>query len=262
MGNLPIKDQMGFEILLGDLPRRIVSLVPSQTELLYDLGLEDRIVGVTKFCVHPVHARKTKTVIGGTKKFDLEGIVRLNPDLVIGNKEENYAEGIALLRERFPVWMSDIATLGDALAMIDSIVRLTGTAAKGASLIHEIHQKFNSMRKAPSLRALYLMWYDPWMGAASNTFIHSMMRAWGLINVLAHHQRYPQLLEEDIRRLNPEVVLLSSEPFPFAAKQERQLRQLLPDAKILFVDGEFFSWYGSRLRFAPDYLESLNEKLA
>lgn len=179
MGTRPIKDQMGFEVRLEALPRRIVSLVPSQTELLYDLGLEDRIVGVTKFCVHPDYARKTKTVIGGTKNFDLDRIVSLSPDLIIGNKEENYPEGIAFLRERYPVWMSDIATLEDAQSMIDSVAQLTGEQAKGASMVAEIRAKFGALKKLPGFRALYLMWFNPWMGAASGTFIDAMMRGAG-----------------------------------------------------------------------------------
>jgi len=261
MGTHPIKDQMGFEVRLETPPRRIVSLVPSQTELLYDLGLEDRIVGVTKFCVHPGHARKTKAVIGGTKNFDLDRIVSLGPDLIIGNKEENYPEGIAFLRERYPVWMSDIATLEDALTMIDSVSQLTGEQAKGASLAREIREKFGALGKLPGLRALYLMWFNPWMGTASGTFIDAMMREAGLDNVLSHRQRYPSLTEAEIRELNPEVVLLSSEPFPFIQKHNDQLRELLPAARVRFVDGEFFSWYGSRLRLAPGYFEGLRGEL-
>jgi ABC-type Fe3+-hydroxamate transport system substrate-binding protein len=261
MGTHPIKDQMGFEVNLETPPRRIVSLVPSQTELLYDLGLEDRIVGVTKFCVHPGHARKTRTVIGGTKNFDLDRIVSLNPDLVIGNKEENYPEGITFLRERYAVWMSDIASLEDALAMIDAVSQLTGEQADGASLVREIQSKFDALKKLPGLRVLYLMWFNPWMGAAAGTFIDAMMREAGLINVLSHRQRYPSLTEAEIRELNPEVVFLSSEPFPFAEKHEAQLYELLPAAKVRFVDGEFFSWYGSRLRLAPGYFEGLRGEL-
>ena len=257
----PVKDQMGFEVCLKAPPRRIVSLVPSQTELLYDLGLEDHIVGVTKFCVHPGHARKTKTVIGGTKNFDLDRIARLNPDLIIGNKEENYPEGIAFLRGRFPVWMSDIASLDEALTMIIAVSQLTGEQAKGASVVGEIRAKFNGLEKLPGLRTLYLMWFNPWMGAASGTFIDAMMQETGLINVVSHRQRYPALTEDEIRELNPEAVLLSSEPFPFAKKHEAQLRTLLPAARVRFVYGEFFSWYGSRLRLAPGYFDSLRTVL-
>lgn len=253
---------MGFVITLEAPPRRIVSLVPSQTELLFDLGLEDRIVGVTKFCVHPDRARKTKTVIGGTKKFDLERIVSLQPDLIIGNKEENYPEGIAFLRERFPVWMSDIVDFESALSMIREVAKLTGRDAQGTTLAFGIRSRFSTAGKLPPLRALYLMWYDPWMAAASSTFIDATMRQMGLSNVLEHQSRYPVLTIEDMISLDPELVLLSSEPFPFGEKQHVLLRQHLPEARILTVDGEYFSWYGSRLLQVPDYLNVLRKQVA
>ncbi len=236
---------------------RIVSLVPSQTELLFDLGLGDRIVGVTKFCVHPEHARKTRLVIGGTKKFDIDRIASLKPDLIIGNKEENYEEGIDYLRQRYPVWMSDILTLEDALGMIKSVALLTGTELKGHALVREINESFAGPPAFSNTRAIYLMWYNPWMGAASGTFISHIMERVGLSNVLAHRERYPELVQYEITDLKPDLVLLSSEPFPFKEKHEQEIRHLLPKAKIMQVDGEMFSWYGSRLRMAPAYFNSL-----
>lgn len=262
MGNLSIKDQMGFETTLKALPQRIISLVPSQTELLYDLGLEDRIVGVTRFCVHPERARKTKTVIGGTKKFELDRIVSLKPDLIVGNKEENYPEGIEILRRRYPVWMSDIYTLEDALEMIRSVSRLTGQEVTGEKLVGEIQSGFKRLPRLPPLRTLYLMWHNPWMGAASRTFIHDMLTRMGLVNVLVDRVRYPELGEKVLKELRPDLVLLSSEPFPFAEKHESIIRGLLPDARILQVDGELFSWYGSRLRKMPAYAARLAAELS
>lgn len=259
MPGIRIQDQMGFVITLEAPPRRIVSLVPSQTELLFDLGLEDQIVGVTKFCVHPDRARKTKTIIGGTKKFDLDRIVSLQPDLIIGNKEENYPEGIEFLRSRFPVWMSDIEDVEGALAMIAEVADLTGKAAEGTSLVSRIRERFQSAGKLPPRRTLYLMWYDPWMAAASGTFIHAMMREVGLVNVLENRSRYPVLTVEDMVALQPELVLLSSEPFPFMEKHHAELRKFLPKSSIQHVDGEYFSWYGSRLLLVPDYLKELKQ---
>src|SRR5579863_4514221 len=111
-------DQLGTRLDIKIPPERIISLVPSQTELLFDLGLEEQIVGVTRFCVHPAEKVAMKVKVGGTKRFDFEKIASLNPDLIIGNKEENYLEGIEALRKEYPVWMSDIFTLKDALDMI------------------------------------------------------------------------------------------------------------------------------------------------
>ncbi len=248
-------DQLGRRVHLDHLPSRIVSLVPSQTELLFDLGLDREIVGVTKFCVHPDHARKTRKVIGGTKKFDFEEIAKLKPDLVIGNKEENYPEGIEFLQDRFPVWMSDIYNLEEALSMIAEVARITGREETGKELVQEIRSAFTKLQQIPPLRTLYLMWYNPIMGAASHTFIDSMIRTIGLTNVLAGRERYPELAEDVVKQLNPDLVLLSSEPFPFAQKHKEVLEKLLPKAKVILVDGEFFSWYGSRLKLAPNYVE-------
>lgn len=251
-------DQMGNDVVLNKPPQRIVSLVPSQTELLFDLGLETRVVGVTKFCVHPLHWRKSRTVIGGTKKFDLDCIESLQPDLIIGNKEENYPEGIQFLSERYPVWMSDIITFDDAMKMIEAISRLTDTEDKGASLLAGIRQNFDRMPLHPPLRTLYLMWRKPWMGAAGGTFIHTIMEKIGLINVLAGESRYPELFAEMIRDLNPSLILLSTEPYPFSETHVQELRAVVPGARIEIVDGEFFSWYGSRLLLAPLYFNGLN----
>jgi len=254
-------DQMGLTVRLEKPPRRIVSLVPSQTELLFDLGLENEVVGVTKFCVHPEDARKTRAVIGGTKKFDLEKIAALEPDLVIGNKEENSPEGIDFLRERFPVWMSDICTVEDALRMIESVSALVDRQVSGEKMVAEIKSGVQQMPKLPTLRTLYLMWYHPWMGAASETFIHDILLRMGLTNVLAGESRYPELTKERLQKLAPELVLLSSEPFPFNTKHQQLLEDALPEAKILQVDGEMFSWYGSRLKLVPAYASSLVDTL-
>jgi ABC-type Fe3+-hydroxamate transport system substrate-binding protein len=251
------KDQMGNLVELPTVPKRIISLVPSQTELLFDLGLEEEVVGITKFCVHPTHWRKEKAIIGGTKNFHLDTIEKLNPDLIIGNKEENYAEGIAALQKKFPVWMSDIETFDQAISMIEAVSQLTATQQKGTTLIDEIHSAFRRIKMIPPRRTLYLMWHNPWMGVASKTFIHTMMEKIGLVNVIRNLDRYPELSSDAIRNLNPELVLLSTEPFPFNEKHIPEIRAILPKAKIEIVDGEMFSWYGSRLALAPDYFNSL-----
>lgn len=251
------KDQMGNSLELPKPPHRIISLVPSQTELLFDLGLDEQVVGITKFCIHPSHWRKTKTIIGGTKKFDIDRITRLNPDLIIGNKEENYSEGIQELQKNFPVWMSDITTFDHALSMIASISKMTDRESQGELLLTTIQEGFSRFHPLPPLRTLYLMWRNPWMGVAGKTFIHSMMERVGLVNVLSGRDRYPELSADYIRDLAPGLVLLSSEPFPFDEKHIVEIQTLLPHARVLLVDGEFFSWYGSRLSLAPGYLASL-----
>lgn len=242
-------------------PAAIISLVPSQTELLADLGLADRVVGITKFCVHPAGWRKTKTIVGGTKQFDFNVIRSLNPDLIIGNKEENYEAGIKQLSAQYPVWMSDIVTLEDSLQMITEVGRLTQTERRAIELRDAIRDSFRELPELPPLRTLYLIWRNPWMAAASGTFIHEMLTLAGVSNCISHLSRYPKLTSQQIQALNPQLVLLSSEPYPFREKHIREINQLCPEAKILLVDGEMFSWYGSRLLNFAAYLQTFRKAL-
>jgi ABC-type Fe3+-hydroxamate transport system substrate-binding protein len=257
MATRSFSDQLGNITSLPSPPQKIISLVPSQTELLADLGLDKNVVGITKFCVHPLEWRKRKTIVGGTKNFHLETIDRLQPDLIIGNKEENYREGIELLRERYPVWMSDIFTLQDALLMIETIGLMTETGVSAKQISNDITSKFESIKKYDGQSVLYLIWRQPWMAAAKNTFIDSMLTTIGLTNVMASYDRYPTITSEQITSLAPQYIFLSSEPYPFNEQHSEELRLVTPTSRNFLVDGEMFSWYGSRLRKAPDYFKTL-----
>jgi ABC-type Fe3+-hydroxamate transport system substrate-binding protein len=251
-------DQLGNKVRIPFPPQRIISLVPSQTELLFDLGLDAYIVGVTKFCIHPGEKIKSKTRIGGTKKFKLDLIRELKPDLIIGNKEENYPEGISALQQEFPVWMSDIITLEDAYAMMIALARITDREEMGLRIIEEIKSKFRAILPfTKSNRVAYLIWKNPYMAAASGTFINEMLLACGLTNVFSDQTRYPEVSLDKIITANPDLLFLSSEPYPFSENHVEEFQSQLPDSKIVLVDGEFFSWYGSRLLLAPDYFNSL-----
>ncbi|WP_373520156.1 helical backbone metal receptor [Aquiflexum sp.] len=247
------KDQLRRTISLALPPKRIVSLVPSQTELLVDLGLVDSLVGVTKFCVHPKGLKKEKTIIGGTKNFHFDKIDLLKPDLIIGNKEENYKEGINQLSEKYPVWMSDIRTLEDAFQMMLGIGQVTGTHNKAEVLVQKIRSELNFVPKRKAT-AVYLIWDEPLMAAGKNTFINEMLFRAGFVNMM-EKDRYPKLSTSELKALAPEYLLLSSEPYPFKQKQLTEFAALLPQSKILLVDGEMFSWYGSRLLFFKGYLD-------
>lgn len=255
-----VTDQMGHQVEIARPPQRIISLVPSQTELLFDLGLEERIVGVTKFCIHPREKVKAKTSIGGTKNFRFEVIRQLQPDLIIGNKEENYLEGIRELQRHYPVWMSDMVNLEQALAMMREVGRIT--AASAASLTAAIGRQFAALPPAEPIPAAYLIWQQPYMVAGSETFIQDMLSRAGFANVFENSPRYPQVSPEEIRQAKPQVILLSSEPYPFREKHLDAFRQICPGALVKLVDGEMFSWYGSRLRLAPDYFRQLRQEVA
>jgi ABC-type Fe3+-hydroxamate transport system substrate-binding protein len=250
-------DQMGFSISIPKPPQRIISLVPSQTELLSYLGLDDRVVGITKFCVHPFSWRSTKTVVGGTKNFNVDAIERLNPDLILGNKEENHKEGIERLKINFPVWMSDITTVPDALSMIEAIGLITGKHVEANECISHVNENLNRLKEYQGQSVLYLIWKDPWMAAGKETFIGSMIKTIGLTNVIDTEDRYPTLSLAEIQRLKPAYIFLSSEPYPFIRRHAEELRPLTPFSNILLVDGEMFSWYGSRMVKAFDYFKTL-----
>ena len=251
-------DQMGHQVTLPHLPERIVSLVPSQTELLFDLGLGDRIVGLTKFCIHPKEQVKQKTKIGGTKNFRFDVIEQLQPDLIIGNKEENYKEGIAQLREKYPVWMSDIYTLADALEMTQQVGQLTETEAEAQELFKGITSGFEALKPLQTgIRTAYFIWRKPYMAVGSHNIIDHMLQRCGFTNAFADLARYPEISTEQLQQASPQLILLSSEPYPFKEKHIAEFRELCPQALIKVVDGEMFSWYGSRLLQAPAYMQEV-----
>lgn len=220
-----------------------------------DLGLADRIVGVTKFCIYPKGFKKQKTVIGGTKKFRFEVIESLQPDLIIGNKEENYKEGIEELSKMFPVWMSDVFNLEDAIEMIQGIGAITETDNRASALIQSIKRGFQLTipRKGT---AVYLIWQDPYIVVGTRTFINEMILRAGFENLIKK-ERYPQISLEELQELEPDFILLSSEPFPFKIKHLDSFKRNFPNSEVRLVDGELFSWYGSRLLHTPNYLRSL-----
>ncbi|RZK38416.1 MAG: cobalamin-binding protein [Hymenobacter sp.] len=249
---------MGREVRLFYPPRRIVSLVPSQTELLLDLGLRRQLVGVTKFCIHPPTARHEASVIGGTKNFDFAKISAVHPDLIIGNKEENYPEGIAQLGQDYPVWMSNITDLPEALDMIRRVGAITGTAHRAEPLAATIATSFAELRLTGApIPAAYFIWRKPYMAAAGGTFIHDILGRAGFRNVFAHLGRYPEITPAQLAAAAPARIFLSSEPYPFAEKHLAEFQEICPVASIQLVDGELFSWYGSRLRWSASYFQQL-----
>lgn len=255
-------DQLGLPVNIPLLPQRIVSLVPSITELLYHLELHDRLAGITKFCVHPSAWFRTKQWVGGTKSVKPAIIRSMQPDLIIANKEENLRHEVEALAQEFPVFVTDVHSLESALEMIAAVGTITGTASKAAAIVHLVRASFASLAPFPeSLRTCYLIWRDPLMTIGGDTFIHDMLRRCGLHNIFGNHMRYPETNWEELREKNCELLLLSSEPYPFREKHIHECREHLPHTRIVLADGEMFSWYGSRLLQAPGYFRSLLEGL-
>ena len=254
-------DQIGREVTITFSPQRIISLVPSKTELLFDLGLADNIVGITKYCTNPVSEIKSKTKIGGTKLLDIELIKKLKPDLIIANKEENEQSQVEELSKYFPVWVSDIADLDQSLQMIQSVALITNKEELGNELIHRISSSFQQLTPLQrSFSVAYFIWRKPYMLAGNDTFINDMLVRCGLENVVKT-PRYPEIGLEKIFDIKPDVILLPSEPYPFKQKHIDELKLWLPDTQMYMVDGELFSWYGSRLQYSAAYFKLLIDRI-
>jgi ABC-type Fe3+-hydroxamate transport system substrate-binding protein len=257
-------DQMGHTVSLKWPPKRIISLVPSQTELLASLGMDEEVVGITKFCIHPESWFRTKKRVGGTKDADINKIAELQPDLIIGNKEENKEEQIKELMLRYPVWMSDIHNLDDALEMIKSVGKLVNKNERADELAGTISNNFRKLitSEFASRKVAYFIWKNPYMTVGKHSFINSMLKVCNFKNIFDNVEgEYPEITREQLAQANPEVIFLSSEPFPFKEKHVDEFSQICPNAKVMLVDGEYFSWYGSRLLDAPAYLNSVINQL-
>jgi ABC-type Fe3+-hydroxamate transport system substrate-binding protein len=240
----------------------IVSLVPSLTELLFHLGLEDQIVGRTKFCIHPSDKVTSIPKIGGTKNINIQKIIDLKPDLIIANKEENTKADIEILKQSCKVHVTEIANFKQAIFAIDDIGLMTNTADKATSIIEEIEELFSNLK--PTLKkakVCYLIWQKPYMSIGNDTYIHSMLEICGFENICKDHTRYPELTLEEIKSRQPDYIFLSSEPFPFKQQHIDELQVHFPECKILLVDGEYFSWYGNRMIDAAKYFQSLINEL-
>ena len=254
-------DQLSRVIHLESKPTRIVSLVPSITELLADLGLVSNIEGCTKFCVYPKGLRKRTTVIGGTKNINIQKIRNINPDLIICNKEENVKSQVDQLSSEFNTWISDISTGEEAEEMIMTMGHIFQKEYEAKEIIRKNNLAISDRSKR-RLKAVYLIWKGPFMTVGRDTYIHDMIVRCGFQNVFGDKERYPETDISEIIERQPDLLFLSSEPYPFKEEHVEELKKLVPESTAVLVDGAFFSWYGSRAGNLPDYLAHLNQQLA
>jgi len=254
-----IQDQLQRIITLPKVPKRIVSLVPSQTELLVDLGLEKQIVGVTKFCVHPKHIRKQKKIVGGTKSVDFEKILALQPDIILCNKEENTKEITSSLENVAPIHISDINTLENCFELIKQYGHIFQKETKANQLINSIKaEKHSFISNRKNNKVAYFIWKKPWMVVGGDTFINTMLEEAGFENIFKRECRYPEIDLSNAKLQLADYVFLSSEPYPFKKKHIEEIKTALPNKKALLVNGEYFSWYGSHIKGAYRYFETLD----
>ncbi len=251
---------------ISGTPCRIVSLVPSQTELLVDLGLKDDILGITKFCVHPKELRKEKKIVGGTKNVHFDRIKALEPDIILCNKEENTKEMVLELEKIAPVHVSNIENLDDSLELIRQYGEIFKVGAKASEIEEKIRIRFNDfqnfIQKKSFRRVAYMIWKKPWMAAGKGTFINYLLEINRFQNVfLEEESRYPEIKLSEMEEKDVQLLMLSSEPFPFKESHKEELKKELPGVDVILVDGEYFSWYGSRLINAFKYFKSLHLSL-
>ncbi len=258
----PIIYQNNFTAPAGLKPCRIISLVPSQTELLFDLGLDAEVVGITKFCVYPNKWLRNKVKIGGTKTVDIEKIKKLQPDLILANKEENIKEQVEALAAICPVYVSEVATLNNALQMMQQVSILLQKESKASEMACKIIDAFSGLEKpGKNLATAYLIWRNPYMTAGGDTYISDIMNLCGFENVFVNEIRYPEITIETLQIKNCRLLLLSSEPYPFKEKHIQELQHHFPNTQILLADGEMFSWFGSRLLLVPAYCKVLLQQV-
>ena len=249
-------------------PERIVSLVPSISELIWDLGMEKELVGITRFCVNPREMFKTKTRVGGTKEIKMDRLNKASPDLIVANKEENTREMVGELEKQYPVYVTDVCDFESALKMIEDVAALCNKEKKGFAISKKIREECDYYKsdfkfgKQSGPRVAYLIWKDPWMTVGGDTFVSEMLRLAGFENVFGNQKRYPETSLEELRAMQTDYLFLSSEPFPFREKHVVEIQETLPDTRIELVDGEMFSWYGTRLLRSFDYFRNLKNRLS
>jgi ABC-type Fe3+-hydroxamate transport system substrate-binding protein len=261
-----IKDQIGREIVLKNVPKKIVSLVPSQTELLCDLALENEIVGITKFCVHPYHLKSIKTIVGGTKKVDFDNIKALQPDFILCNKEENAYDMLPELEKIAPTYFSNVNSIHNSIDLILHLGNILNRRTEADNLVNKIQFKLADFKQfikdKPTRKVAYFIWAKPWMVAGSDTYINEMIQLNKFENIYEEMSRYPKVEINRIRHDgDPDVVILSSEPFSFNDEHALEIASFTNRSITVFGDGEMFSWFGSRLLLAFNYFKELHKKL-
>lgn len=249
---------LGRKVSLPSRPERIISLCPSQTLTLADLGCAERLIGITRFCIHPEEVYQSVKRIGGTKRVNYEAIEALKPDLIIGEKEENTQEMIRQLEKDYPVYMTDVTDIPSCYEMVRNLGLITQTEMLAERLVQDMKDALGRIHPLQEVEVAYLIWREPWMVAGRNNFIDAILKVCGFRNVFTGLPgRYPQITDEWLKDAAPAVLLLSDEPYPFSDKHREEFLQVLPQVKIFLVNGEYFSWYGSRIKTIDEYINPL-----
>jgi ABC-type Fe3+-hydroxamate transport system substrate-binding protein len=256
MINRTVKDALDRSIDVTDVPCRVISLIPSITESLFELGLGDRIVGVSQFCTQPLDRVDQKPRVGGQKNPDHDKIAALQPDLIILNVEENRREDIELLNARYRTFVTFPRRFRDSIGLLEDLGRIFDCPDTVQPFIDAIRVPVESRQR---FRALYLIWRKPWMSVNRDTYIHDVLSTFGLDNVCAEREpRYPEITPDDVAAMDPDVILLPDEPFRFRERHRSEVLQwpvrACRNGRVFLVDGSYFCWYGTRAARTADYI--------
>jgi ABC-type hemin transport system substrate-binding protein len=235
----------------------MVSLVPSLTETLFAIGAGGRVVGVTRFCTEPPDSVKDIPRVGGTKDVDVTAVIDLAPDLVIANAEENEREHVeALIATGLPVVITFPVTVRQAVSGIQTLVEITGSHEPGDTIAGEAERELELVEASSPTgrrpRVFCPVWRRPWMAVGPGTYADDLIRVCGGENAFgSSSERYPETTLDEVAELEPDVILLPDEPYPFAQKHRHELIALdVPAARtgrIYVVDGKDMFWYGPRI---------------
>lgn len=256
---MKIQDHLGRTVSISRKPRRIISFVPAITETMYHLGLDEEIVGRTRFCKFPKDKVKNAIDIGGTKDMKLERIQALKPDVIIAEKEENTKEMVETLEKHFPVFVFEVQHYEDIFRMLQDLGRLTDREAQAAELTAQIQTAFQNVSPKGEARISYVIWQRPYMVVGKDTYINSILEELGFQNPFIEKEgRYPEVTIEDFKEANLDEIFLATEPFPFRDKHVEEFRKLIPGVKVTIIDGEMF-WYGVKMIEAAKYFKTFHE---
>ena len=233
---------------------------PAITEALVDLGLnENEVVGRTKFCIHPAEKVKNVPVIGGTKNININKIRSLQPDLILANKEENVKEQVQALMDDFKVTVTNVENIEDNYYLLKNLGQLLSKEDRAQLFNLKIYDVLNQAKTQSKIKTAYLIWKNPYMTIGSDTFIHKILAEIGFENIFGNRKRYPEITTEDLA--GADLIMLSSEPFPFKEKHLEELQAFYPNKKIMIVDGEAFSWYGTHIAKCGEYFKELIQEV-
>lgn len=254
-------DDLGRKCIIDKIPQRIISLCPSITETLCDLGLSDKIIACTDYCIHPTEVVKDFDRVGGPKNISKEKITGLSPEIIFAVKEENEPKCIEKISKKIPTYVFDINSINDGIDLIRKIGLIFEVQNKSFFFVDKIQNGYKNLPKINSnKKCLYLVWKDPYIAVGGGTFIGSVLFQINLRNCLRNSEkRYPKI---NINLLNDfDLLILPSEPYSFSENDIEGLKNIYPVKQIITVDGEMFSWYGTHQLKAISYLQELVAKL-